>query len=348
MSQERRCFGSSPRLRGTPVECQRRHHRARFIPAPAGNTPSRSGPSSAPAVHPRACGEHFSVPTVRRHHGGSSPRLRGTRDGVERPDERTRFIPAPAGNTRPGSAGQTPVAVHPRACGEHTAAIDVPVRSPGSSPRLRGTRAGRADHAPPPRFIPAPAGNTAPRQRQDQRHAVHPRACGEHESSPGPLWPPPGSSPRLRGTRRGWAPVPRRHRFIPAPAGNTLARRKFARATAVHPRACGEHQDQRGSCWRPNGSSPRLRGTRPGGGFVHQRKRFIPAPAGNTLNHAPQHRSSAVHPRACGEHLVTTTFTTCTSGSSPRLRGTRRRGRGGRQPPRFIPAPAGNTMTCRY
>jgi hypothetical protein len=32
------------------------------------------------------------------------------------------------------------------------------------------------------RFIPAPAGNTAPRPMRTARKTVHPRACGEHAS----------------------------------------------------------------------------------------------------------------------------------------------------------------------
>ena len=73
------------------------------------------------------------------------------------------------------------------------------------------------------------------------------------------------------------------------------------------------------------------------------RKRFIPAPAGNTPRTRPIPARTTVHPRACGEHLLHLLGNTSKAGSSPRLRGT---------PPmpatasgswRFIPVPAGNT-----
>jgi len=50
--------GSSPRVRGTPVEAKPDHSLTRFIPACAGNTGTRRGRASHNSVHPRVCGEH--------------------------------------------------------------------------------------------------------------------------------------------------------------------------------------------------------------------------------------------------------------------------------------------------
>ena len=51
-------------------------------------------------------------------------------------------------------------------------------------------------------------------------------------------------------------------------------------------------------------SSPRVRGTRKiPAGFVAVR-RFIPARAGNTGFRQGKSERAAVHPRACGEHVV--------------------------------------------
>ncbi len=71
--------------------------------------------------------------------------------------------------------------------------------------------------------------------------------------------------------------------------------------------------------------------------------RFIPAHAGNTRAPFMILRRMSVHPRACGEHPRSKILSQITSGSSPRMRGTRivlfYRGRDSR----FIPAHAGNT-----
>ena len=52
--------GSSPRLRGTQHHARARACIARFIPALAGNTNMRRISRIRCAVHPRACGEHFT------------------------------------------------------------------------------------------------------------------------------------------------------------------------------------------------------------------------------------------------------------------------------------------------
>ena len=91
------------------------------------------------------------------------------------------------------------------------------------------------------RFIPAPAGNTLAGNWTLIRWAVHPRACGEHETRRDALRGVIGSSPRLRGTRYAETRRQVGERFIPAPAGNTAASDNVRWFTAVHPRACGEH-----------------------------------------------------------------------------------------------------------
>ena len=90
---------------------------------------------------------------------------------------------------------------------------------------------------------------------------VHPRARGEHEFGLNVEKLKVGSSPRSRGTWRGYGTGLSRRRFIPALAGNIVTlfvRRRFG---TVHPRARGEHAKMKG--WTPSkgGSSPRSRGT---------------------------------------------------------------------------------------
>ena len=154
--------GSSPRLRGTP-----RHHRPsaaenRFIPAPAGNAAAVAHDGLHPPVHPRACGERHRGGKIGRGLDGSSPRLRGTRVSRRRAGGCGRFIPAPAGNAFSQPKRASPIAVHPRACGERRCPKYMRCYIYGSSPRLRGTLRLLKFPLLVKRFIPAPAGNARP------------------------------------------------------------------------------------------------------------------------------------------------------------------------------------------
>ena len=156
-----------------------------------------------------------------------------------------------------------------------------------------------------------------------------------------------GSSPRLRGTPLSCRVRSPLLRFIPAPAGNTRRSALSSFRFSVHPRACGEHQFDRAGREPHAGSSPRLRGTRSARRRSPRIRRFIPAPAGNTSKSGWLTSYPPVHPRACGEHQVSICDSDRRDGSSPRLRGTRCDWGTGYEQQRFIPAPAGNTVTGR-
>ena len=106
---------------------------------------------------------------------------------------------------------------------------------------------------------------------------------------------------------------------------------------------CGENGGIRQGAPTVGGSSPRVRGKRPGPRRWARRWRLIPACAGKT--HRPRTTSSCTwaHPRVCGENFRTKVQEIGTVGSSPRVRGKpavragRARGRG------LIPACAGKT-----
>ena len=157
------------------------------------------------------------------------------------------------------------------------------------------------------------------------------------------LLPEFGSSPRLRGTDFRLAVFPYFRRFIPAPAaGNSLYPVLDSLRSPVHPRACGEQILfwVFGRSW--GGSSPRLRGTAFPAAIETARKRFIPAPAGNSRLSSRRCSMRSVHPRACGEQGLVSMSPGSAVGSSPRLRGTAVQVRSQQRGIRFIPAPAGN------
>ena len=199
-------LGSSPRLRGTLRERGQERAHAGIIPALAGNTQQTNRPLSGNRDHPRACGEHCKHIAESCRASGSSPRLRGTPEKRVRNRQTHGIIPALAGNTGAASYRMIAAGDHPRACGEHLRDFVRGELGEGSSPRLRGTRSGRARPRRRQGIIPALAGNTFWYTEIRYFSRDHPRACGEHLSPLFGLDLWQGSSPRLRGTLSppGW------------------------------------------------------------------------------------------------------------------------------------------------
>ncbi len=116
---------------------------------------------------------------------------------------------------------------------------------------------------------------------------------------------------------------------------------------AVHPHACGEHQDGVDNYGMQLGSPPRMWGTH---SIVHsagRRGRFTPTHVGNTLPLKLDGQPGAVHPHACGEHRRRRAVPRQTSGSPPRMWGTLLRRHTTANLPRFTPTHVGNTTRCR-
>ncbi len=132
--------------------------------------------------------------------GGLSPLARGTLmdDAVKRAV--ARFIPAGAGNTpRPQQRGPQR-SVYPRWRGEHVTFPRATLVSRGLSPLARGTQTRIHVKANNQRFIPAGAGNTAPRNALFRLDAVYPRWRGEHDRRRAGQQGQFGLSPLARGT----------------------------------------------------------------------------------------------------------------------------------------------------
>ena len=152
-------IGSSPRMRGTQSRGGLGKRCNRFIPAYAGNALLGISRLRGRAVHPRVCGERQRDGCHLRPRHGSSPRMRGTHTDGTLDAMPVRFIPAYAGNASAPSPTASSLPVHPRVCGERAQRAGVGLRNVGSSPRMRGTHAGRGAERPKQRFIPAYAGN---------------------------------------------------------------------------------------------------------------------------------------------------------------------------------------------
>ncbi len=155
-----------------------------------------------------------------------------------------------------------------------------------------------------------------------------------------------GSSPPTRGTRTGGRLRPGESRFIPAHAGNTKAFLFRGINHSVHPRPRGEHASTATRYSLSSGSSPPTRGTRRRAVARTAGSRFIPAHAGNTVKKTLAVNIPPVHPRPRGEHARRVPVMSEESGSSPPTRGTRHAHRIAGLDARFIPAHAGNTISC--
>ncbi len=151
-------------------------------------------------VHPHACGEHIVCIPVCVDTHGSSPRLWGTWWLFCRLILDGRFIPTPVGNILLLKNTVTEDAVHPHACGEHCYSTNSTALDRGSSPRLWGTLRGSTNGWARNRFIPTPVGNIICHQWPVRFCAVHPHACGEHNTRRNKMTITNGSSPRLWGT----------------------------------------------------------------------------------------------------------------------------------------------------
>ena len=172
--------GSSPRVRGKPLEQRRAALAAGLIPACAGKTARGSRARSSGAAHPRVCGENKldDAPSSRTH--GSSPRVRGKHIPSICLVVPKRLIPACAGKTRNAEANGNVEWAHPRVCGENLLIAPHVTRHTGSSPRVRGKPHQQPAKPTRWRLIPACAGKTPGNAPNGPLQGAHPRVCGEN------------------------------------------------------------------------------------------------------------------------------------------------------------------------
>ena len=252
--------------------------------------------------HPRGCGEHKPVHQLFCGDIGSSPRMRGTHNGIKEFVAIPRIIPADAGNTC-GKGSRLAVRVdHPRGCGEHHGHAPDMNALQGSSPRMRGTRCYVNPIIEDKGIIPADAGNTLFAVQGKDMTGDHPRGCGEHGVTTSAPMVAKGSSPRMRGTLHLGRVQLLAVRIIPADAGNTNKSVKSTKFAVDHPRGCGEHIVPCAQFVWIDGSSPRMRGTRHHRQWSGFDAGIIPADAGNTKEAAEKSIRRQDHPRGCGEH----------------------------------------------
>ena len=291
------------------------------------------------------CGEHDTTCTRSPRDTGSSPHVRGAHSTRPSAHCRTGIIPACAGSTLKVSGRLRFAWDYPRMCGEHIVANRNCGSVQGSSPHVRGARAGRARPAGPSGIIPACAGSTPRRRTGTGKEWDHPRMCGEHYGDSDFVNELEGSSPHVRGARFIKSATQDAVGIIPACAGSTVPAGRISPSCRDHPRMCGEHIVWPSSLTMAGGSSPHVRGAR---GALRQPELMtgiIPACAGSTRWSGRRCCSTGDHPRMCGEHRREGRAGSRLPGSSPHVRGAPGRLAVPRDPEGIIPACAGSTRS---
>ena len=215
----------------------------------------------------------------------------------------------------------------------------------GSSPPVRGARAGHCCRRHCRGLIPARAGSTLRALLTAWCSGAHPRPCGEHFVSASKTGLMPGSSPPVRGAPSLFPPTSEPYGLIPARAGSTISTKEAAMVTRAHPRPCGEHTATVSRPCPVSGSSPPVRGAR---NRTEQRTAgagLIPARAGSTCGWCLWRGRPEAHPRPCGEHTARLAMDRPAVGSSPPVRGALSFSSAAGPQPGLIPARAGSTQT---
>ena len=237
------------------------------------------------------------------------------------------IIPARAGFTRASGGPRRRCRDHPRSRGVYGPVVPLARDGRGSSPLARGLQPPRERGSLQFGIIPARAGFTLPRPSNLTARLDHPRSrgvyCGKSASSVlcG------GSSPLARGLRSGPGPGSLAIRIIPARAGFTGARSRWAPPDRDHSRSRGVYTRPRPMRRPMIGSSPLARGL-----HFHEDSGvlmigIIPARAGFTRPTACRRRPAWDHPRSRGVYRTAGHPVAVIPGSSPLARGLRRQGR---------------------
>ena len=255
----------------------------------------------------------------------------------------TRLIPACAGKTVLIVPVPSPVAAHPRVCGENGVLRRHRVMHEGSSPRVRGKLTPQVRRYIYNGLIPACAGKTTAERAQVGAGGAHPRVCGENvlvADRAARRW---GSSPRVRGKPHNLEQVADHPGLIPACAGKTATLWRPWPPSTAHPRVCGENFVPWVFVSMLWGSSPRVRGKQYD--YVHSlgTPGLIPACAGKTPRTPRSCTRAWAHPRVCGENVWAPQAGDPDEGSSPRVRGKPHRLGPHARPRGLIPACAGKT-----
>ncbi len=316
--------GRSPRARGSREVRVRVAAAPGSIPACAGEPRGNPRRRAAAWVDPRVRG---GAEAERRHLedvAGRSPRARGSRRAEVEALGRLRSIPACAGEPRSPARGSSGRRVDPRVRGGASAPSTTSFADVGRSPRARGSRRTPPPTSPPPRSIPACAGEPRSRCTAAARSRVDPRVRGGAGAARWIGRASGGRSPRARGSHVLRAVGLAVDGSIPACAGEPASCRGSPSRRAVDPRVRGGASDGGHYCSRNRGRSPRARGSPDARPPLPSPPRSIPACAGEPPDGPGLLKADEVDPRVRARAANHGFAKGMGEGRSPRARGSRR------------------------
>ena len=251
---------------------------------------------------------------------GSSPRVRSGRCGTTPNSSAVGIISACAERTSASHPAQSNPRDHLRVCGADT--VDAWVKHPksGSSPRVRSGPRSCPARSSGSGIISACAERTAPDSCTNPPARDHLRVCGADFQGPACMWPPPGSSPRVRSGLQDRVRRRSDRGIISACAERTACSASTRRAGWDHLRVCGADDEDWSNPDVLRGSSPRVRsGHHPHARHLRQRG-IISACAERTEHGLREYHPPWDHLRVCGADSQSIETTMGKAGSSPRVR----------------------------
>ena len=232
-----------------------------------------------------------------------------------------RITPAYAGKSkRKRRAGQRQQD-HPRLCGEKMAFTSWEQMNTGSPPPMRGK--GRTSQLwdTDQRITPAYAGKRTALIPAAFVHWDHPRLCGEKPMAIAAPSVADGSPPPMRGKVNPHTLEIGKNGITPAYAGKSSKRICERIEIEDHPRLCGEKLQMAGGRSPLSGSPPPMRGKDSMKMTIWTKSRITPAYAGKSLLLPRCRRTTADHPRLCGEKELIAKTADFLEGTPPPMRG---------------------------
>ena len=231
--------GLSPRVRGNPSIPNCGSMITGSIPACAGEPEIIGETVQASTVYPRVCGGTGPASVYCIPMRGLSPRVRGNQIRIQVVPDRTRSIPACAGEPSCGGGWGFAGKVYPRVCGGTFGKQRYRCLVLGLSPRVRGNLEHNPKFLATQRSIPACAGEPQQISKRAPGYGVYPRVCGGTNPRCTDSIPPPGLSPRVRGNRTRSRQSSSYKGSIPACAGEPTRSPGCRSSGTVYPRVCG-------------------------------------------------------------------------------------------------------------